>query len=66
MVELRGSNLSVPIVGGAVGGVLVIVIFLVLVTVLTTVKCRTRLGPEFKPNTDASLGKSGFNSCLKI
>ena len=49
------------------GGVLVIIIgFLVLVTVLITVKCRTRLGPELKPSTDASLGKSDCSSCLEI
>ena len=57
MVELRGSKPLISIVGGAVGGVLVIIIFLVLVTALITVKCRTRLGPELKPSTDATLGK---------
>ena len=57
-MELRGSKSLVPIVGGAVGGVLVIIIFLVLMTVLLLifVKCKTR--SECKVNMDDTLGKS--------
>ena len=60
MVELRASKLSVPVVGGTVGGVLVIIIFLMLVIVLIIVVCK-KARPELKPNIDDTWGKPSFN-----
>ena len=55
-MELRGSELLFPIIGGVVGGVLMlIIIFLVLVTVIC-VKCKAR--SELNTNIDNILGKS--------
>ena len=45
MVELRGSNQLISIVGGAIGGVLVIVVVLVLIIIIAVaVKYKTRHG----------------------
>ena len=42
-MELRGSNQLIPIVGGAIGGVLVVVTVLVLITIIAVaVKYKTR------------------------
>jgi hypothetical protein len=50
VVELRRSKQIIPIVGGAIGGVLVIVIFLVLtIIIVVAIKYKTR--HEIKPGT---------------
>ena len=52
-MEVRGSKLSIPTVGGAVGGVLAIAIVLVLIMIsIVIAKCKSR--SEIKPD---ALGK---------
>ena len=46
VVEVRGSKLLIPTVGGAVGGVLAIVIILVLLTIITRYKTRSKNKPD--------------------
>ena len=53
MVELRGSKLSIPIVGGVIGGVLIIVIALVLIIIIVA-KYKIKSRSQFKPD---ALGK---------
>ena len=54
VVEVRGSKLSIPTVGGAVGGVLATVIVLVLITIIIAIAKYKNYRSEVKPD---ALGK---------